>query len=59
MVLSIICNMSSAPPLSARAKNCRDGHERALSETSLRPAPMPANSNEAPAPPRRPKSWTR
>ena len=37
-----------------RAKSLGDGHQRALSEHSLRPAPMPANINDAP--PRRSKA---
>ena len=31
------------------AKSVTDGHERAVAEPSLRPAPMPANSTAAPA----------
>ena len=41
-----------------RGKSRRDGHERALSEPSLRPAPMPASSNDG-ASPRRPKTRAR
>jgi hypothetical protein len=37
-----------------RAKSLGDGHERALSEHSLRPAPTPANISDAP--PRRSKA---
>lgn len=41
-----------------RAKSLSDGHERALFEVSLRPAPMPANSNDD-VPPRRPQAKAR
>ncbi len=40
-----------------RLKSVTDGHERASSEPSLRPAPRPANSNDAL--PRRPKAKAR
>ncbi len=40
-----------------RARSHADGHERALPEPSLRLAPKPANSNEAPL--ARPKSRAR
>ena len=40
-----------------RAKSATDGHERALSEPTLRPAPTPTNRNDAP--PERPKEKAR
>jgi hypothetical protein len=37
-----------------RVKRVTDGQERAIAEPSLRPAPVPTNSNDTP--PRRPRS---